>query len=135
MSGGLWGLDDYGRPMGLGSDLVQAPSEPPRPGYRLSDNVDNRAPLGSPYLPSQRAQFILSDLFNGPTSSDPARRDFARKVADGRMANEIGGFNQPRIEPGLSTSFGDRELRAGIFDALTGNDLYPTPVYTGRSRP
>jgi hypothetical protein len=126
----IWGVDDYGRPVGPTQPVpVAAP-----PGYRLSENVnDRRAPMGKPFVPSQRAQYILSDL-DGPTSEFPAISDFARNLDEARMAVEIEGLNQPRIDPGLSRSLGDRELRNSVFDALNGRDLYPAPAYTGPRR-
>jgi hypothetical protein len=115
-----------------GGDAAQA--APEMPGYRLSENVDNRAPMGSPYVPSQRAQNLMNDIANGPTSWDPGFRDFGNKEDAAAFADELGGFNQPRIYPGLSQSLGDRELRNSVFDALNGQDLYPAPVYTGWGR-
>lgn len=119
----------YAAPMSA-VQMARGAHAAPQPGYRLSENVDNRIPEGSPYFPSQRAQFLLNDRTYA-TSPDPLMRIHAAEEDPTWMADEIGGFNQPRITPGLSTNPRDVALRLEVEDALNGRDMYPAPPYTG----
>ncbi len=84
---------------------------PPRP----SENLRDISSLSSPYLPlSNRTNHILKDQF-GLLSWDEQRREKANRFDAYSIEDEIGGFNQQRIYPGLSTDPRDVALKGSMF--------------------
>ena len=68
----------------------------------------------------------------GPLNWDDQRRIGAAQWDREQMADEIGGFNEQRIYPGLSTDPRDVALRQYVSDALTGsgsNQGFASPIF------